>query len=80
MKKFLMIAVLAMTLTGCDFSSKELTSNYSLPNGLEDCHLYRVTPDSMGKTLYVVRCPKSSTSTTYSSGKNDSTSVSYNEE
>lgn len=75
-----MIAVLAMMLTGCDFSSKEKTSSYTLPAGLEDCHIYRVTPDGMGKTLYVVRCPNSNTSTTYSSGKNDSTSVSYNDE
>ncbi len=76
MKNLLMVIALAFILVGCD-SSGERTNNYELPQGLSDCHIFRVSPDGIGKTLYVVRCPNSTTSTTYNSGKSDTSSVTY---
>ncbi|QOI71567.1 hypothetical protein pEaSNUABM47_00083 [Erwinia phage pEa_SNUABM_47] len=76
MKKLLAVLVLAFTITGCDGSAEDRTGNYTLPSGLQDCQIYRLAADGIGKTLYVVRCPNSNTSTTFSSGKNNSTTVS----
>lgn len=78
MKKILMslIIVCSFVLSGCDMSSGERTYKYDLPEGLHDCKIYKVNGD--GRVLYVVRCPNSSTHTTYSSGKTIS-SVSVNE-
>lgn len=69
MKKSLII--LTLLLCGCSKSAEQIDSNYLLPSGLEDCKIYKLNSEGLSQTLYVVRCPNSSTSTNWSgqSGK-----------
>jgi len=59
----------AGTLVGC---SRQLhsdeTSQYSVPPALKDCQIYGVNSDTRSD-LVVVRCPNSSTTTTFKEGK-----------
>lgn len=55
------IAVLAM-LSGCNPETVEKTGDYSLPSGLSDCKVWRLT-SSGGGNLTAIRCPNSSTTT-----------------
>lgn len=83
MKKVLALLAVTMVLSGCGpYPSEERTGIYELPDGLRDCHIYRVSSSERGqRTLYVVRCPNSTTHTNYGGSKNDpSTTVSYVEE
>ncbi|SOK58886.1 Phage protein [Yersinia phage fHe-Yen9-03] len=79
MKKILTVLLISFILSGCDGKSENRTEKYDLPTELKDCQIYKLTSNSTSKTLYVVRCPNSSTQTTFNSGKNNSTSISYNE-
>lgn len=60
-----------MLLSACA-NTQDTTFRYDLPPELSDCKSYLVAPkekSSMVPELYVIRCPNSSTATTYSSGK-----------
>lgn len=63
-----LILVLLLLLVGCERTTKDATTNFILPTGMEDCKVYSM---SNGRGIYitVVRCPNSSTSTSYSCGK-----------
>ena len=77
MKKYLTmfsILIFAMSMTGCEKEAKESTANYDMPEGLKDCKVFSLKNDS-GSWITVVRCPLSSTSTTYSSGKSTATAT-----
>ena len=65
MKKIILVSLLL--LTGCEAKTTE-KRNFILPGGMEDCKVYSM---SNGRGIYitVVRCPNSSTSTSYSCGK-----------
>ena len=65
MKQFIIIA--ALLIAGCTPETKEISSNYVLPKGLEDCQIYEMSATTA--RLYVVRCPNSTTNTTTTSGK-----------
>lgn len=67
--------VSSVVLVGCtDPGYKNVTSDYaSLPEELKDCQFYRVNDRT--SMLRVVRCPNSTTSTTYQSGRQKRTSV-----
>ena len=65
MEKLIIIALLL--LTGCSNSYKELSFPV-LPDGLKDCQFFLITNTS-GYQLQVIRCPGSSVSTTYKTGK-----------
>ena len=68
MKK-LMIAIVLLTLAGCgDPSAKDSTDKWMLPDGLKDCKIYSLS-NGKGGYMRVVRCPNSSTTTSYTSGK-----------
>lgn len=54
-------------LSGCEKRTTEYTSNYVLPSGLEDCKIFNL--NSGFSNITAVRCPLSSTTTTYSTGK-----------
>ena len=64
MKKSLII--LALLLCGCSKKTEQIDSKYMLPSGLEDCKIYRLDPEGLTRSLYVVRCPNSGTSTNWS--------------
>lgn len=69
MKKGLLLFLAVIMLSGCEPESKDIGGNYTMPEGLEDCHVYRLDP-GLGKILYVVRCPNSQTTTSYTENKN----------
>lgn len=69
-KTFLCMTVM-MTfgmLSGCEKETKESTSSYALPEGMQDCRIYQMQGQN-GESMTVVRCPLSSTTTDYHSGK-----------
>ena len=73
MKKLLIIASIALAITGCTPSAKDISEQYTLPEELSDCTITYL----QGKYTYlnVVRCPNSTTSTTYRVGKTTQTTV-----
>lgn len=62
-----LIIIAALLIAGCTPETKEISANYVLPKGLEDCQIYEMSAPTA--RLYVVRCPNSTTSTTTTSGK-----------
>lgn len=76
-RKFLvsLTAVFALgILSGCEKETKENTSKYALPEGLQDCKVYNMRGEN-GVDLNVVRCPLSSTTASYTSGKSTHTTT-----
>lgn len=65
MKK--LVLLFALFFVGCGKETYEITQNYNLPKGLEDCSFYYLKNDLNGIT--VVRCPNSSVSVRQPSGK-----------
>lgn len=73
MKRGLLVAI-SMLLVACGPYGKDVTANFSaMPNELSDCKIYEIS--SKTYVLNVVRCPNSSTSTTYQQGKTSATVV-----
>jgi hypothetical protein len=70
--KYTVITLIAVSMLGCNIDSEETTSTFNIPKELSDCKIYKVgTNKTTERTdiITVVRCPNSSTSTTYRSGK-----------
>ena len=67
MKKLFAALAIFITLAGCTPSSSVITFE-SLPKALEDCVVYELS-NSKSERMKVMRCPNSSTSVTYKSGK-----------
>lgn len=71
MKYLLLVAVL---LAGCEMhptaapADKPVADAFTSISGFEDCKLVDLT-DNHGHTIYVARCPNSTTSTTTHAGK-----------
>ena len=63
-------------LSGCEKETKEHTSKYALPEGLQDCKVYNMRGEN-GSEINVVRCPLSSTTATYKSGKSTHTTTTF---
>jgi len=74
MKKIILLALVSVLLSGCDAKTEEIGQKYTLPDGLKDCQIYRLDP-SRGKILYVVRCSKSQTTTSYMSNKTNTSTT-----
>lgn len=72
MKKIVLMFVLLLTVVGCSPSSKELV-DYPLPSDLKDCKIYEISNGS--SRIKIVRCPNSTTSTTYQAGKTRKTVI-----
>lgn len=64
----LYIICVVLVLSACTPTAREATHNYKLPSELSDCKIFRLMNDS-GDVMYVMRCPNSSTTTNYSTGK-----------
>lgn len=75
--KILAVALFAVFLIGCDKQTREVSGEYALPGGLQDCKIFYLTGGGGGglSLLKVMRCPNSSTSTNYTSGKTTHTNV-----
>lgn len=58
MKRILMLAVMSLTLVGCDASTRESTGSYILPQDLLDkgCKIYHME-GKYENSLDVVYCP-----------------------
>ena len=71
MRKQLIIIGLGLTLAACQPSTSEVSADFRIPKGLEDCSFYEMSPSGLRRTVMVVRCPQSDTSTqqTKSCGK-----------
>lgn len=66
--KYLILVIAVLLMMGCSKTTSERTHDYILPTGLEHCKVYNMT-DGHVKSLTVVHCPDSTTSTTHSCGK-----------
>lgn len=64
MKKILLV-MFVVVLMGCDAKTVDTSSRYVLPAELSDCKFYYIQGEGLSQTLHVVRCPNSSTSTTW---------------
>lgn len=74
MKKLLAVMMLAAMLSGCSRETEDVTHKFLLPKGLEDCSIYSMSAES-GAYLRAVRCPLSTTSSTYEVGKSTQTTI-----
>lgn len=73
--KLLIVILGVIMLTGCEPSYKDYTKSFTnLPEGLKDCKIYGIQ-NGNSMSLSVVRCPNSTVSTTYKSGKTTTTTV-----
>lgn len=72
------LTLIIVLLSGCERATQEATQSFSLPKELIDCRVYYMTSGGATYTrITVVRCPNSSTSTSYGCGKStcDSTVI-----
>lgn len=72
MKKVLLV-ISILFIAACS-PSAEVLNFPVLPAELKDCKFYRVSDGNL-YSLRIVRCPNSTTATTYSEGKTTSTTV-----
>lgn len=68
-----LIIIATLLLSACTPSGHEVVMPV-IPDGLKDCKFFKLT-DENGTVIRVVRCPMSSTSATYQSGKVSTTTV-----
>jgi hypothetical protein len=54
------VPVALVALAACTPSANEDTTSWTIPEGLKDCKIFRMS-DSVGTVLYVMRCPNSAT-------------------
>lgn len=73
MKLVISLLLLFILCSGCTPSAEEYRPEV-IPEGLSDCKFF-VVLSSSGRHTKVVRCPNSSTSTSYMQGKVQSTTV-----
>lgn len=69
--KYIALTLFVILLTGCgETRTEEVQTKYSMPNELRDCQMFDMVSQS-SQDIIVVRCPNSTTSTSYSytSGK-----------
>lgn len=75
MKRTLLILAAMLALAGCNPGYQEVDDSYRVrPDHLKDCQITRLD-GSNGGYIYVVRCPNSTTSTTYKVGKSHQSTV-----
>lgn len=71
--KNLIFVIIAISVAACTPSATNVSDSYALPDELKDCTITNL----QGRYTYlnVVRCPNSSTSTTYPMGKTQQTTI-----
>lgn len=74
MKKILVV-LSVLLLNGCsDQIIEDANFKNTVPAGLADCKLFK-NADPMSSTIKIVRCPNSTTNTTYRVGKTTNSTV-----
>ena len=68
MIKFITAIAIVLFLVGCTPSTNEIGNNYDIPKELSDCVFLNMR-DTVTNSIKVVRCPNSTTSVNYASGK-----------
>jgi len=66
MKKILMACLICASifaLSGCEKRAEDASGNFTLPEGMKDCVIYRMN-NEVGVIIYAIRCPLSTTTTT----------------
>lgn len=61
----LIMAGMVFILSGCAKETVSISGNYDIPKELLDCNIYYMRSD-VSRNLTVIRCPNSSTTTSYS--------------
>jgi len=70
---YIIVLMSALFISGCENKYEEI--DYPVrPPELNDCAIYRLS-NSEGGSIVVVRCPNSTTSTTYPQGKTQGSSI-----
>lgn len=69
----LVIVILALMLNACSKETKNISERYQLPEELRDCKVYRMRAEG-GNVITLVRCPNSSTTTSYTRSNSKSSS------
>jgi len=70
MKKFLLLALISVTVAGCNNPSYEESNNYVLPPELSHCKVFKVTGRNYGRVLYITTCSNTDIVNTTLSQKN----------
>lgn len=70
----LLLVVTSLMLGGCKAETTEHTQEYVLPAELQDCKVYSLHSTG-NEFIRIVRCPNSTTSATYTSGKRQATTI-----
>lgn len=66
MKKIIMACLICASifaLSGCEKRTEDASGNFTLPEGMKDCVIYKMNDES-GIVIYAIRCPLSTTTTT----------------
>lgn len=77
MKNWLGVLFIGFVLAGCSASTENRTNLYQMPPEMADCKVFKLEGDGLTKTLYVVKCPKSTTTTQWEESQGKSGSRSY---
>jgi len=70
--RFIALIMTTLILLGCT-KTEDQTNLYDLPVELKDCTVHQIATKDGKWSATVVRCPNSSTSSTYKSGKSTRT-------
>jgi len=74
MKKFLLLALISVTVTGCNLDKSEPyyeeLNSYILPPELSHCKVFKVVGRDYGRVLYITTCSGTDIVNTYLPQKN----------
>jgi intein/homing endonuclease len=68
MKKIILILITLVSFMACSKKTQEYTDSFLLPEELKDCKIFWMRGENVG-SMKIVRCPNSSTTTSYEDGK-----------
>lgn len=68
MKKILAVVAIAFALVGCKAETKDVSSEFVLPQDISQCKVYELH-DTNGGMLKALICPNATTATEWKEGK-----------
>lgn len=69
-KKICFILLMLAMAVSAYAGTREITKNYELPEGMEDCRVFKLVDGIFDPVLFITRCPLSKTSTSNTRHKN----------